>query len=274
MHARIFSYLNSTVSYHRFGKGREVLVAFHGYNQTGAEYAFFEEVLGARFTVIAIDFFWHGSSVWVEEDDFSDEHMKRIVSGIATIEGLNVKRFSVCSFSMGARLARALVRNFADRIDYFILLSPPTFAFNRFLNFTTNNPFGLSVFRYFVETPGALQMWVDRLYRWRILNRSVFVFTSKFVGKQERVEKVFKTWYAQRKLRTDFGAFAKLLNRHNVNVVLIVGKNDSITPPEQMIKYVRKLKNRRIFILQKKHELATPETKRVFEKLFGDYQAG
>jgi hypothetical protein len=35
-----------------------------------------------------------------------------------------------------------------------------------------------------------------------------------------------------------------------------------------MIKYISKLKNRRIFILQKKHELATPETKRVFEELF------
>lgn len=274
MQVKLFTYLNSIVSYHRFGKGKEVLVAFHGYNQTGAEYAYFEEVLGERFTIIAIDFFWHGSSIWVEPEDFSDEHMKRIVNGIAAQEGLNVKRFSVCSYSMGARLARALVRNFAARIDYFVLLSPPTFAFNRFLNFTTNNPFGLAVFRYFVQTPGALQKWVERLYRWKILNRSIFVFTSKFVGKPERIKKVYQTWYAQRKLRTDFKAFARLLNEHKINVVLIVGKKDSITPPQQMVKYIQKLKNRRIFILQKKHELATAETKRVFEKLFYESSTG
>jgi hypothetical protein len=47
-----------------------------------------------------------------------------------------------------------------------------------------------------------------------------------------------------------------------------VGEKDSITPPNGMVKYISKLKNRRIFILQKKHELATPETKRVFEELF------
>lgn len=96
----------------------------------------------------------------------------------------------------------------------------------------------------------------------------MYVFTSKFVGKQERIEKVFNTWYAQRKLKTNFKTFAQILNNSNINVVLIVGKNDSITPPKGMIKYINKLKNRRIFILQKKHELATPETKRVFEELF------
>lgn len=265
-----FSYLNSTISYHRFGSGKEVLVAFHGYNQTGAEYAYFEEVLGEYFTIIAIDFFWHGSSKWNEKFDFTDEHMKAVLDGIAKQEDLHAQRFSVCSFSMGARLARALVRNFAHRIDYFILLSPPTFSFNKFLNFTTNNPLGLAFFRYFVNTPGALQNWVERLHKWKILNRSVYVFTSKFVGKQERIEKVFKTWYAQRKLKTNFSKFAKTLNNHQIKVVLIVGKKDSITPPHKMVKYIRKLNNRRIFILQKKHELATPETKRVFARLFGD----
>jgi pimeloyl-ACP methyl ester carboxylesterase len=265
---KLFIYKNSRISYHRYGSGKEVLVAFHGYNQTGAEYAYFEDVLGHKFTIIAIDFFWHGNSVWLEQDDFLDEDMQNIVSGIAKQEDLHAQRFSVCSFSMGARLARALVRNFAHRIDYFIMLSPPTFSFNHFLNFTTNNPLGLNVFRYFVGTPNALQKWVERLYKWKILTRSVYVFTSKFVGKQERVEKVFKTWYAQRKLKTNFKKFARTLDLNRINVVLIVGKNDSITPPHGMVNYIRKLKNKRIFILQKKHELATPETKHVFEKLF------
>lgn len=270
MSQRTFKYLQSKVSYHRFGSGKEVLVAFHGYNQTGAEYAYFEEVLGDYFTIIAIDFFWHGNSKWNESIDFTDHHMKEIVDGIAKQEDLHAHRFSVCSFSMGARLARALVRNFAHRIDYFILLSPPTFAFNRFLNFTTNNPIGLAFFKYFVDTPGALQSWVERLHKWKILNRSVYVFTSKFVGKPERIEKVFKTWYAQRKLKTNFIQFAQTLDEHGIKVVLIVGKKDSITPPHRMIKYIRKLKHKRIFILQKKHELATPETKHVFTKLFGN----
>lgn len=265
-----FLYKNSIISYHRFGSGPDVLVAFHGYNQTGAEYAYFEDVLSRSFTIIAIDFFWHGESRWEEAHDFTDADMRNIVEGIARQENLHAARFSVCSFSMGARLARALVRNFAHRIDHFIMLSPPTFSFNSFLNFTTNNLFGLALFRYFVNTPGALQGWVERLKAWRILNRSVYVFTSKFVGKPERVEKVYKTWYAQRKLKTNFRVFARLINQHNIRVVLIVGEKDSITPPARMIRYVRRLSNNLVFSLPKKHELATPETKAIFEELFGD----
>lgn len=270
MTQHIYQYKNSTISYYRFGSGKELMVTFHGYNQTGAEYAYFEEVLGKRFTVIAIDFFWHGASTWQEQHDFKDSDMKDIVSGIAHQERLTQYRFSVCSFSMGARLARALVRNFASRIDYFVLLSPPTFAFNTFLNFTTNNPLGLAVFRHFVKTPGSLQRWVERLKKWGILNRSVYIFTSKFVGKQERIEKVFKTWYAQRKLQTNFKTFAQLLNQHNIRVVLIVGEKDHITPPAKMINYIKKLSRHEVYILQKKHELATSETKAVFKQLFDE----
>lgn len=264
-----FVYKNSIISYHKFGHGNDVLVAFHGYSQTGLEYQYFEDVLGEKFTIIAIDFFWHGESVWLEKEDFLDQDMQAIFSGIAQQENLHAERFSVCSYSMGSRLARALVQNFAHRIDYYIMLSPPTFSFNTFLNFSTNNYFGLNLFRYFTTTPGALQAWVKRLFDSKILTRSVYVFTSKFVGKPERIEKVFKTWFAQRKLRTSFGKFARLVNKNNIKVILIVGKNDSITPPKRIIAYVKKLKNNRIFILEKKHELATPETKQVFKQLFG-----
>jgi pimeloyl-ACP methyl ester carboxylesterase len=265
---RIFQYKNSPVSYHRFGNGAEVLVAFHGYNQTAAEFLFFEDALTSFFTVIAIDFFWHGQSEWRETEDFTAYDMKMIVVGIQRQEQIEASRFSVCSFSMGARMARALVGSFPSRINYLILLSPPTFSFNRFLDFTTNNPIGLRTFKYFVKNNDWLMSWVKRLNKAKILNRSVYVFTSKFIGKPERLEKVFKTWYSQRKLSTNFQAFAKLLNSHDIKTVLIVGKNDTITPPKQMIRYVTKLKNGSVYLIHKKHELATPETKQVFAELF------
>ena len=72
MDKNLFLYKNSCISYHRFGTGKNVMVAFHGYNQTGREYAYFEGVLGKQFTIIAIDFFWHGDSVWQEVEDFLD----------------------------------------------------------------------------------------------------------------------------------------------------------------------------------------------------------
>ncbi len=264
----VFQYKNSPISYHRFGNGAEVLVAFHGYNQTSAEFLFFEDVLAPHFTVIAIDFFWHGKSAWREKEDFTEYDMKMIVLGIQRQELIDASRFSVCSFSMGARMARALVRSFPARINYFILLSPPTFAFNRFLNFTTNNPVGLWTFRYFVKNNQALMSWVTRLHKAHILNRSVYVFTSKFIGKPERLEKVFKTWYAQRRLTTNFQTFAQLLDTYHIKTILIAGEQDTITPPAGMIAYVNKLKHGKVHLIPAKHELATVATKNIFKMLF------
>ncbi len=268
MQQQLFLYKKSPISYYRFGKGKKVLVAFHGYNQTGNDFGYFEDVLEDYFTIIAIDFFWHGKSEWREEMDFTESDMKEIVLEIAKQEHLVARKFSVCSFSMGARMARALVRKFPDRIEYLILLSPPTFGFNRFLNFTTGNYFGLRIFRYFVNHHQVLLNWVKFLNRIKILNRSVYLFSSKFIGQPKRLEKVYKTWYSQRKLRTNFNMFFRLIEEHSINVILVVGNNDYITPPQKMIAYIRKLSNRQIFIVRKKHELATPETKQIFLNLF------
>ena len=267
---KIFTYKHSPISYYRFGKGDQVLVAFHGYGQTGEEYLYFGDALSEYFTVLAIDFFWHGASEWREDSDFTEEDMKEIVLGIAKQEKIISRKFSVCSFSMGARMARALVRTFPERIENLILISPPTFIFNRFLNFTTNTAFGLMMFRYFVQHTETLMSWIIFLKQLNILSRPVYLFSSKFIVRKERLEKVFKTWYSQRKLLTDFETFAALINNFNIHVTLIVGKNDSIAPPQKMIRYIRKLKNRKIFIIRKKHELKTPETKRLLEKLFGE----
>lgn len=268
MQQQLYQYRNSPVSYYRFGTGKHYLVAFHGYGQTGAEFAYFEEVLGKHFTMIAIDFFWHGQSQWLEETDFTETDMRDIVIGIARQEKIVARKFAICSFSMGARMARALVRTFPERIERIIFISPPTFIFNRFLNFTTGTWFGRSAFRYFVNNNEHLLWWVDFLHKYKILNRSVKIFSSKFIGNKARLENVYKTWYAQRRLRTNFNTFAKLVDTYGIEVVLIAGKNDHITPPHQMIRYIKKLKKRRLFVIPKKHELQTPETNNIFKKLF------
>lgn len=266
---RLFSYQHSVVSYLRFGSGKQIMVAFHGYGQSAEEYLFFEPVLAERFTVIAIDFFFHGKSEWRETRDFTREDMRDIVFGIAAQENLAAQKFTVCSFSMGARMARALVQTFPHRIDRFVLLSPPTFAFNRFLNFSTNTMLGLNLFQYFIQHHDVLLIWVKRLNKWKILNRAVYIFSSKFMVNRDRLKRVFDTWYAQRKLLTNYSEFARLLDQNKIEVILISGMHDAITPPKPMVNYIKQLKHHRIFLVDQKHQLQTEASMRIFEELFG-----
>lgn len=265
---KLFQYLNSRISYRRFGHGERVMVAFHGYGQSSADFLFFEPVWNEDYTVIAIDFFFHGESVWLEDRDFTREDMRNIVIGIAGLESLTPEKFSVCSFSMGARMARALIQTFPTHIDRYFMLSPPTFAFNYFLQFAVNTPVGLKLFRYFIRKNNSLLALVKLLRSMGILNRSVYVFSSKFMINRERLERVYRTWYAQRNLTTDFKQFAHLLNAHDIEVVLIAGQHDAITPAEQLAGYVRRLRHGQVFLIEQKHRLQTPECMEVF-RAFG-----
>ncbi len=266
----LFMYKNSVVSYLRFGHGAEVLVAFHGYGQTATDFLYFEEVLSERYTVLAIDFFWHGQSLWKESEDFTEFDLKQIVAGIKAQEKLEVERFSICSFSMGARMARALVRSFPHRIQHLIFIAPPTFTFNLFLDFTTNTKLGLFLFRYFLSHQGSLSQWVSRLHKAHILNRPVYVFTSKFVNHPNRLQKVFDTWFAQRKLQTDFKAFFALVEQYEIRTTLIAGAQDSITPAKRMAARISKLKRGQVYFLQQHHQLSTPHIRQMLHRLLNE----
>jgi pimeloyl-ACP methyl ester carboxylesterase len=268
MHPRLFIYQHSPISYYKYGQGHRYIVAFHGFGQSGLFFQYFEETLGNEYTIIAIDFFWHGSSQWVESRDFAEEDMREIVIGIARQEQIFARKFSILSFSMGARMARALVRTFPERIERVVFIAPPTQYFNHFLNFTVGTWFGLFMFRYFLKNNHRLQWWIIFLNKVGVLNRSVKIFSLKFIANTELLTKVYQTWFSQRKLRTNFKKFATLVDTYHIEVILVAGKNDTITPPTQMIRYIKQLSKRRLFLIPIKHELQTTAVSHVLSKIF------
>lgn len=268
---QIYQYKNSTVSYYRYGRGKEVIIAFHGYNQTGADFAPIAEVLQHKYTFIAIDFFWHGKSEWQEPHDVTETDLRELVLAIIAQEQQLTKKITVCGFSMGARMARVLVQTIPESIERLILLSPPTIEFNQLVNFTTGTLLGSLVFKYVATNHSMLVVWLQRLHRWKILNRSVYLYSSKNIGEKQRMTKVYKTWTAQRMLRTNLAQIARLANKHKIELILIAGKNDALAPPYKMIKYIRNLfQKHKVFLVRKKHELVTPETIHLLRKLLID----
>lgn len=265
---QIYQYKNSPVSYYRYGCGKEVIIAFHGYNQTGADFAPIAEALQHKYTFIAIDFFWHGKSEWQEPHDFTETNLRELVLAIIAQEQQLMKKITVCGFSMGARMARVLAHAIPERIARLILLSPPTIEFNQLVNFTTGTLLGSLVFKYVATNHSMLVVWLQRLHRWKVLNRSVYLYSSKNIGEKQRMTKVYKTWIAQRRLRTNLAQIARLANKHKIELILIAGKNDALVPPYKMIKYVRNLFQKyKVFLVRKKHELVTQETLDVLKKI-------
>jgi pimeloyl-ACP methyl ester carboxylesterase len=56
----------SCIHYIQYGYGPGLIFCFHGYGENAVSFAIFEEILGDRFTLIAIDFPFHGKTDWQE----------------------------------------------------------------------------------------------------------------------------------------------------------------------------------------------------------------
>src|ERR1035437_4038700 len=60
------SYQQSTFHFHQFGNGAKLLLCFHGYGEMAGSFLFLEKSLGKEYTMIAIDFPFHGKTNWQE----------------------------------------------------------------------------------------------------------------------------------------------------------------------------------------------------------------
>jgi hypothetical protein len=77
------SYKNSIINYYHFGNGLKILLCFHGYGTSGYQFHLLEKELGTEYTMIAIDFPFHGSTVWKENKEFLMDDLLSILKAVS-----------------------------------------------------------------------------------------------------------------------------------------------------------------------------------------------
>ena len=107
------------LSYRRFGDGNKMLFCFHGYGEDALTFSFLEKNLGNEFTLIALDFPFHGLTEWNEEFLLRIDELIEIMNKISSVQS-----FSILGYSMGGRVALKLLQIIPDRIEKIILLAP------------------------------------------------------------------------------------------------------------------------------------------------------
>jgi pimeloyl-ACP methyl ester carboxylesterase len=105
----------------QFGTGPELLIALHGFSDRARMFAVLEPALSARYTVVAIDWPFHGQTEWSPRT-FSKQDLLGIIQMVVAAHGAT--RFSLMGFSFGARLAQALLPDIYPQLNKLYLLSP------------------------------------------------------------------------------------------------------------------------------------------------------
>lgn len=109
------------MSYLRFGKGSEVVIAWHGYGEAAQSFQRLGQALEKEVSLYAIDFPMHGNTQW-QSNTFDLDDAIGILQQLLSKEA--IATFSLIGYSFGGRVAQAIFSHFTSQLNQLILIAP------------------------------------------------------------------------------------------------------------------------------------------------------
>ncbi|MEP6512474.1 MAG: alpha/beta hydrolase [Parafilimonas sp.] len=285
---------NSVINYYLFGNGPNLLLAFHGYGATGNEFSLLEKKLDEKYTIIAIDFPFHGATVW-KESNFSIIDLLKILqeiiselpsflikngdaneSGFSRLSSLPINRYgearpnyrsvgrglgvraSLISFSMGGRVTLSLLQQIPNQIECAVLIAPDGLHVNFWYWLSTQTWLGNKLFKYSMKNPKWLFALLKIADKTRLLNKSIIKLVHYYMDdKQERLQ-LYERWTMMRKFNPKLQQIKTITQKNNIPLRFLFGKHDNIILSKRSGIF-KPAENVEIKIIEAGHKLMQPK---------------
>lgn len=239
---------------YRYGSGSRVLIAFHGFGESGRSFSLFEPLLPPGLTVYAPDLPLHGETEW-KERYMEVADLEQVVCRLS--EDAGAATFSLLGYSMGGKAALALTPLLINRMDHLILAAPDGLKPNRIYHFVTRNKIGMLLFRYVTHHPAIFRCLLACGVRFSLMNESIYKFVKHYMQDGKIRRQVFGVWNCMKKINPDPREVAGIIRRHQLPVRLYLGRYDRIFPPETGDSFEAG-PSVRVKIVEGGHQLITP----------------
>lgn len=236
MQSAFLQYGDSKIHYLRGGEGKEVLLCLHGYGESAQTFAILEPLLGARFSILAIDLPFHGQTVWEQGLAFRPEELRDIV---LMIVGPTTEKIFLLGYSMGGRAALTLLEKMPRQIERVILLAPDGLIVNCWYWLATQTWLGNRVFRFSMKHPSGLFL-ILRLGHWlHLVNPGIYKFTLTYIDHGLVREHLYKRWTVMRKFNPRLRSIRATIQAYHIQIRLLYGAFDRIIRAKRGLRFMR-----------------------------------
>ncbi len=234
-----FSFDGNVLAYRKLGTGPSTLIAFHGFGQFSGAFMPLERSLANRFTIFAVDLFFHGHSEYNANRPLTKPDWYRLIDAFLRAQGIT--RFSLMGFSLGGRFALTTVEAFAERIDQLFLLAPDGITQNGWYRLATTSMLGQKLFWYVLHHLPLLLNTGHTLVKIGLLKRGLMRFAELSLGTPSQRMLAYQSWTQFRKIQPDLVAIANLVNKTPLQVHFFTGALDQIVPGSYILPLTGKL---------------------------------
>lgn len=215
---------NSRIHYLRMGQGPEWLFCFHGYGETADSFALLENALGSRYTLVALDFPFHGKTEWQEGLLFEPDNLIAIIHQIIPVK----TTFSLLGYSMGGRVALDLMDRIPDQVNKVLLIAPDGLHNKPWQLLATRTLLGNRLFHYLMQHPNWTRWYMNFMERSGLYNKELLRFVHYYLDDREERITLYKRWTTMRRFRPDKKRLKKSILDKEKKIHCLFGKYDRV----------------------------------------------
>lgn len=246
-----FQFETYRLAYRVLGNGPIVMLTFHGFGQDSCVFEVWERLVHSRYTIYAIDLFFHGESLLLNGSPLTKTDWQRLINGFLTAQGID--RFSLAGFSLGGRFALVTAEQFMPRLEQLILMAPDGITQTIWYRLATGTGPGQWAFRLFLRHLSVLSRLGRVLVKMRLLHRTVLRFAEISLATPEQRQQVYLSWTRFYPVAVDVPVLAALLNRSPVRVRFFTGYFDQIVPGRYILPLTSRLHSYELTVLKTGH---------------------
>ncbi|MES2619077.1 MAG: alpha/beta fold hydrolase [Bacteroidota bacterium] len=247
-----------SISYNDFGStGKPVLLFIHGFPLNKGMWSHQLESLSDDFRVIAYDIRGFGQS----EGGDTDFSMNLFASDlIAFMDALHLEKVIVCGMSMGGYIALNAINRFPDRFEGLVLCDTqsisdtPEISMGRFKKIEK------------IQQQGLAQYASESIRQLFTAESFIFIAESVAAVNYMILNTAEQTIYKTLRALSSRYDMTNTLSQIAVPVLIMVGKEDSITPPESSWHMYQQLKDARVEIIPCAGHMANMENVEMFNE--------
>jgi pimeloyl-ACP methyl ester carboxylesterase len=250
------TYRSSQIHYGKAGAGSKLLLCFHGYGESAESFSFIERSIADEFTLLAIDFPFHGKTIWNEGLIFSPEDLINIVEKIIQSISFQNSKIYLIGFSMGGRVALHLLQSIPNKIEKIILLAPDGLKINFWYWLATQTSIGNKLFLFTASKPSWFFLLMNTADKLRLVNQSVFKFADHYLHDKQMRNDLYKRWTVMSKFKPNIKKIKQDIRGNNIQLRLLYGKFDKVIRYKNAEKFMSGIESNCILsIINSGHEL-------------------
>ncbi|MBX9779610.1 MAG: alpha/beta hydrolase [Chitinophagaceae bacterium] len=252
MESFFIPYQDSSFHAIKYGKGQDIILCFHGYGEEAGTYWIFEELLGDRYSLIAIDMPFHGKTDWRGPLLFTVHALIEIINRIL---GSPYNQFILMGYSMGGRVAFCLLEAIPERVKKLVLVAPDGLHKNPWQRFSTQTYIGNRLFKFTMANPGWLFGLMKTAFALRLLNPSIEKFIRYYLDEEQQRLMLYKRWTTMRNFRPSISRLQQVFMKKQIPLHIFFGKYDRVIVAKRGYTFAKKLPSVYIREIEAGHQL-------------------